>query len=194
MRAEGGTLVFVDESGFLTSPTRMTTWAPRGKTPVLPVRRRGWKKVSAIAALLVGPGRAESGEGRRLRVAFRLLPGANADGPRFAEFVRSVLRATRGPVTFVWDRLNVHRAPEVRKVLARFRRASVMLLPAYAPELNPVEGIWCNGKARELRGYCGDAEEDVEDRVDRSLRRQSRQRHILLGHVRQTGLSLPGLT
>lgn len=46
-------------------------------------------------------------------------------------------------------------------------------------------------KARELRGYCGEVEEDVEDRV---LRRQSRQRHILLGHVRQTGLGLPGPT
>lgn len=61
----------------------------------------------------------------------------------------------------------MHRAPEVRKVLARFPRASVSLLPAYAPELNPVERIRRNGKARELRVYCGDAEEDAEDRVDR---------------------------
>ncbi len=168
MRTEGGTLVFVDESGFLTSPTHLTTWAPRGRTPVLPVRGRGWKKVSAIAAISPSMGGTWTRRERRW--------------------------PTHGPVMFVWDRLNVHRAREVRAVLAKFPRASVSLLPAYAPELNPVEGIWCNGKAREPRGYCGDGEEDIEDRVDRSLRRRSRQRHILLGHLRQTGLRLPGLT
>jgi transposase len=185
--------VFVDESGFLTSPTRATTWAPRGKTPILNVRGRGWKKVSAIAALTIGPGRPADGAGRRIGVLFELLPGMNADGPRFAEFVHSVLQATRGPVTFVWDRLAVHRAAEVREVLAKFPRASVVWLPPYAPELNPVEGIWCNGKAREMRGYCGNDELEIAERVEGSLRRQCDDRRILRGHVRQTGLRIPGI-
>lgn len=34
-RKEGRTIVFIDESGLSTRPTRVRTWAPRGKTPVI---------------------------------------------------------------------------------------------------------------------------------------------------------------
>ncbi|MEN9677244.1 MAG: hypothetical protein RIS76_3140 [Verrucomicrobiota bacterium] len=32
---EGRTLVFIDEGGLSTRPTRVRTWAPRGQTPVI---------------------------------------------------------------------------------------------------------------------------------------------------------------
>ena len=49
-RAEGRTIVFIDESGLSTRPTRVRTWAPIGKTPVIQVTF-GWKSLSMIGGL-----------------------------------------------------------------------------------------------------------------------------------------------
>ena len=42
-------IVFEDESGFSLTPCVRTTWAPRGKTPVLIHRQRSWTPISAAA-------------------------------------------------------------------------------------------------------------------------------------------------
>jgi putative transposase len=42
----------------------------------------------------------------------------------------------------VWDRSPIHRGPEVNALLAAHPRLKIIELPAYAPELNPVEFIW----------------------------------------------------
>jgi len=47
---EGRTLVFIDESGLSTRPTRVRTWAPRGETPVIQ-ETLGWKSLSIIGGL-----------------------------------------------------------------------------------------------------------------------------------------------
>ena len=43
-------IVFVDEAGLSERPTRVRTWAPRGRTPLIRFHF-GWTHVSAIAAL-----------------------------------------------------------------------------------------------------------------------------------------------
>jgi transposase len=42
----------------------------------------------------------------------------------------------------VWDRLNAHRAKRTAKFMAGFHHLHTFFLPAYAPELNPVEYAW----------------------------------------------------
>lgn len=43
-------IVFIDETGISERPTRVRTWAPKGKTPVIQFHFN-WNHVSAIAGL-----------------------------------------------------------------------------------------------------------------------------------------------
>ena len=74
--------MFLDESGFMLTPTVRRTLAPRGKTPIL----KSWDRhdrISAISAVTISPKR------RRLGLDFRLLPdGANAHGEDTVDFLR----------------------------------------------------------------------------------------------------------
>ena len=47
-----------------------------------------------------------------------------------------------GNVVLVWDNLNVHLGAELRDFTGAQAWLRVFRLPAYAPDLNPVEGIW----------------------------------------------------
>ena len=52
--------MLIDESGFFLNPLVRRTWAPRGKTPVLPSWGRHRDKVSVVAALNGGASPARS--------------------------------------------------------------------------------------------------------------------------------------
>src|SRR5205823_4046570 len=57
-------------------------------------------------------------------------------------FLREVLGHLRGRVIVVWDGGSNHKGPLIRQLLARYPRLHLEPLPAYAPQLNPVEFIW----------------------------------------------------
>jgi hypothetical protein len=55
----------------------------------------------------------------------------------------------------VWNGLPSHRSRFMRAFLARQRSwLVVQRLPGYAPELNPVDGLWSNIKGREFAKRC----------------------------------------
>jgi hypothetical protein len=130
-------LVFLDESGFMMAPLVRRSWAPRGATPLLVQRGRSHQKVSAIAALCVPPGR------NRVQCYFRLHPDTNVDAPLVLSFLRQLTTQLQGkPFFLIWDRLQAHRARAVRSFLSNSSAVGSAFLPAYAPELNPVEYVW----------------------------------------------------
>lgn len=182
----------MDEAGFVNKPARVTTWGILGKTPVIKISGRGWTKINAAAALTLSPG-GRGATRRRVGQFFRLYE-QNIDGPTFAEFLTQLLRAVRGPVTLVWDGLNVHRAPDVREVLSRNPRAHVHVLPAYAPELNPVEPVWSNGKGVKLRGVASEDIDDLEVDTHIALEDIARDHALLKSFFAATPLSIPGIT
>ena len=67
--------------------------------------------------------------------------------------MRDLLKHLRGPVIVIWDRINQHRSAAVKAFIASHPRLQVEHLPAYAPELNPVEGVWCEWKAHRLANH-----------------------------------------
>jgi DDE superfamily endonuclease len=69
-----------------------------------------------------------------------------------AEFLVALLRQIPGPVIVVRDNTTIHRGPVIPAVLARFPRLELVALPAYAPELNPDEGVWRHTKAALANG------------------------------------------
>ena len=66
--------------------------------------------------------------------------------------------------TLLWDGLPAHRSKAMQAFVVSQRRWLVVeRLPAYAPELNPVEALWANlkGKGGELANFVGDTLDQV---------------------------------
>jgi transposase len=129
-------LVFLDESGLLMAPFVRRSWAPRGHTPLLSQRTRTHQKLSIIAALCVSPRRDQ------VHLYFRLHPQTNIATPQVIDFLRQLRRQVRFPLVLVWDRLRAHRSQSVSQFVKRTSSLHTVLLPAYAPELDPVEMAW----------------------------------------------------
>ncbi|MEV4937521.1 transposase [Streptomyces zaomyceticus] len=47
-----------------------------------------------------------------------------------------------GPIVVVWDNPNTHLAAELKRYEAEHDRLTIIRLPPYAPDLNPVEAVW----------------------------------------------------
>lgn len=71
--------------------------------------------------------------------------------PQVVEFLRALLRHLRGRRLLVlWDGAPIHRSRLVTEfVVATRGRIAIGALPAYAPELNPVEYLWAHLRERE---------------------------------------------
>ena len=136
-------IVFVDESGLSERPTRVRTWAPKGETPVLQYHFN-WKQLSVIAG--ISP----------WHFYFRLYPGS-IRGPQLIEFLK-VLRTTIGEdLLVIWDGLKAHRSRLVREFVESLHGPiQLEYLPAYAPEMNPVEYIWGHLMQHALAHFCAD--------------------------------------
>jgi len=120
-------LVFIDESGFRTNMARQYGRAPRGRRVVDYVPHGHWKTTTFIAALR-----------HRGWTAPMVLDGA-MNGRAFLAYVRQVLAPTlsRGDVVIL-DNLSSHKQAGVREAIEACE-ASVVYLPPYSPDLNPIE-------------------------------------------------------
>jgi transposase len=129
-------------------PLVCPTLARRGHTPALVHRARHRDKVSVAGALTLSPERGRAG------LLYRTYPGGHVDAEAYCRFLRGqLLRCRRRPVVLLHDRGNMHRGPRVREFEADFPRLHLEPLPAYAPELNPVEPLWRHLKRDELGNF-----------------------------------------
>ena len=88
-----------------------------------------WKTLSAIAGVTWW------------NFYFRLFPGT-IRSPQVVTFLRHLLRHLPGKVLVIWDGLRAHRSRMVQAFVdAQRGRVQLECLPAYAPELNPVESL-----------------------------------------------------
>lgn len=115
-------------------PTVRRTWAPCGNTPVLHHRYRR-ERISVIGGLSVSPAR------RRLGFYFR-LHDKNISHEEVYDFLHHLLRHLRGHVIVVWDGASIHDPRQHTDLLREYPRLHLERLPAYAPQLNPVEAAW----------------------------------------------------
>jgi transposase len=178
------TLIFMDESGFSEGSVIRRTWAPRGQTPIVHPKGRMWNWMSAIGAL------AYSRRSGRGRVLLLFQPGA-VRTPGVLRFLRHLRRHTHGRAVLLWDGLQAHRAAAVKEWLAQNSDwLEAERLPAYAPELNPVEGLWGWLKGNCLANVCTDTLGPLVHRVRCGARRVRRRPELLQGFLAQAGLSL----
>ncbi len=183
----GWTILFLDESGYSSTPFVAGTWAPVGETPVL-VHPWNWEKLSAISAVAVRLRRGRL----RARLYFHLVPWKSIKGPQVAAFLRQLARHVRGDAALVWDGAPQHKGAPVRGFLADCPRFRVVPLPGYCPERNPDEGVWDWVKTKDLPNLgCGDWERI--DAVWGSLKRMSMREDLLFGCLKQSDLTWGGL-
>jgi hypothetical protein len=94
--------------------------------------------------------------------------------------------------TLLWDGLPSHTSRAMRDWLNPQRSWLVVeRLPAYAPELNPVEGLWSSLKAAELANLVAATLGEVIDQAHKSIDRVRRTPHLAYSFLRHAGLSVP---
>lgn len=166
-KRKGQTIVFIDESGLSERPFVTRTWAPRGETPVLQ-HHFSWKQLAAIAGV------------SWYNIYFKLYQGTIKQ-EQVVDFLGHLLRFLKGRILVVWDGLRSHKGALVKEFVAATEgRLEVAFLPAYAPELNPVEYLWGYWKMRELANYCATDYQELSDTAITALRRIRRKRSTLV--------------
>jgi transposase len=186
----GAWLCFEDESGQSLRPPKATTWAPRGQTPQVKVTGSGYGRVAVAGLVCAKPG-------RRTRLIYRTMlrrgrPG-EPKGFGMADFCRLLDAAHRqlgGKIVLVWDNDRRHLSRAMRTALAaRTRWLTVFQLPAYAPELNPAEGVW-SSLHRGLANLAPRGTDQLAAVVKTKLKRMQYRHGLLDGFIAETGFVL----
>jgi transposase len=128
-------LIFLDESGAKTNLTRLRGRAPRSQRLHVKSPHGHWKTTTMISSIWVDGS-----------TACMTIEGAT-DTEVFRTYVKEVLcpRLRAGDVV-VMDNLAPHKsAPTLALIEAA--GATPLFLPAYSPDLNPIEKMWSKVKA-----------------------------------------------
>jgi len=107
-------------------------------------------------------------------------------------FLRQLLRCIPGKLLVLWDGASIHRNQDVKDFLAAGAGARLHLehFPAYAPDLNPDEGIWRYLKHVELRNRCCQTMDELRWELGLAVRRLRRKRHVIRGCFAQSGFAV----
>ena len=151
---------------------------------MLKIRGRHREKISVIAALTLSRARRKAG------LYFNTCTNGSINDRRVVAFLRDLLRHLRGAVVLVWDRLNTHRSHFTKAFLQKHPRLRTELLPPYAPDLNPVEWLWMDGKCRELANHGIQDVADLRGRVQRHARKTRANPKKLRGFFRSARLPM----
>ncbi len=127
--------VFLDETGATTNMVRRYGWSPRGERLVDAAPHGHWRTTTFVAGL------------RSTGFVAPLV----LDGPMTGEIFRAYVQQFLAPAldprdVVVMDNLAAHKVAGVREAIET-AGASVMPLPAYSPDLNPIEQAFAKLKA-----------------------------------------------
>jgi putative transposase len=157
---------------------------------VVKVTAQGSKRVSIAALIAARPGyrarliyrtHLDRGHGKHRHKGFtetdyaRLLDGAH--------------QQLAGPIVLIWDNLPTHVSRAMRQLIAARSWLTVFQLPAYAPELNPVEGAWSSLK-RSLANLTKQGIDQLVMLVKARLKRMQYRPGLIDGFLAKTGLDL----
>ena len=172
---ERRTLVFVGESGFYLLPAVVRIYAPCGQTPVL----RPF--LTHVHLSVMGAVTPTGG-------SYTLVREAALTGKESGQFLRHVA----DQLLVIWDGASIHWATAVKSFLTKGGAKAVHLepLPSYAPELNPVEGVWDHLKCVELRNLCYWDLPHLNTELTLAIRRLRTKPHLIRACFAGAGLSL----
>lgn len=105
-------------------------------------------------------------------------------------FVKQLRRQLGRPLIIVWDRWQVHRSAAKQIAQSRTKRIEFEWLPAYAPELNPVEPRWSHTKYGQLANFVPDGAPQLKRSVRSALKKQSRNHTLKRSFFKSARLNL----
>jgi hypothetical protein len=150
--------------------------------------RRG-KQLSMCGLVAYRPGQ-DGHEQPAARMGFDLLEGAY-DTRQFIRVLDALgYQLSHQPVTVIWDNLGAHKAGDLQAWAATQPWLELAYLPSYAPELNPVEGLWANLKGCELANRCCADRAELLATAQVGSIRARRDPALLRSFLAGTGLTL----
>jgi transposase len=128
-------LVFIDETAATTKMTRLYGRAPQGKRLVDKVPHGHWKTTTFICGL------------RHDGVTAPFVLDGPMDGAHFLAYVEQILAPTlkKGQIVYM-DNVSTHQVDGVAEAIEA-RGARAVFLPAYSPDLNPIEQLFARLKS-----------------------------------------------
>jgi transposase len=148
--------VFLDETGTATNMTRRYGRAPLGKRLVAAVPHGHWRTTTFVAGL------------RQTGVIAPLVLAGPMTGTTFRAYVEQFLApALRPGDVVVLDNLAAHKVDGVRQAIAA-AGASILYLPPYSPDLNPIEQLFAKLKAL-LRKAAARTKDELWSTIGRLL-------------------------
>lgn len=158
-KKEGATIYFADEAGIRSDYHSGTTWAPIGKTPVVPNtgKRFSVNMLSAVSA--------------RGKLRFMVHEGT-VNSAVFIDFCKRLLHDTDSPVYLIVDGHSSHKSKVTKQFVADTQgRLKLFYLPGYSPELNPDEWVWKNIKHDRIGKIGVTSKDDLKAKAANALRR-----------------------
>lgn len=150
--------VFLDETGAATNMVRRTGWSPKGERLVDAAPFGHWKTTTFLAGL------------RTCGIVAPLVLSGPMRGEIFRAYVEQFLAPTLSPGdVVVMDNLAAHKVAGVREAIEAVG-ASVLHLPPYSPDLNPIEKAFAKLKAL-LRKAATRSRDELWDAIGRLLDR-----------------------
>ena len=148
--------VFLDESGSNIALTRLYARAPKGKRAHGSLPRNRGKNMTLIASLSL-QGLGES-----------LILDGSANGEIFEISVEQILAPSLQPGQMViMDNLSIHKGNKVRQLIEA-RGCQLLFLPAYSPDLSPIEEAFSKVKA-VLRRIGARTREALQEALEYAL-------------------------
>jgi transposase len=149
-------LVFVDETGSHIAMTPLYAYAPKGQRAIGKVPRNYGASMTLIASMSL------SGMGE----AF-ILDGA-ADGTAFEIYIEQLLAPSLRPGQIViLDNLSIHLGVRVKQAIEA-RGCRLLFLPAYSPDLSPIEEAFSKLKTM-LRRLGARSREALQEAIATAL-------------------------
>lgn len=149
----GAEIFFGNEAGVRSDFHSGTTWAPKGKTPVVRVTgaRFGFNMISAVSP--------------RGQMRFMVVQGKVA-AKQFCEFLRRLVFKSERPIFLILDGHPVHRSAKVKQLVESMKdKLQLFFLPPYSPELNPDEWVWNDLKNKGIGRMSTSGPDDMKHKV-----------------------------
>lgn len=154
----GAKILFGDEAGIRSDFHAGTTWAQKGKTPVIKATgsRFGMNMISAVSS---------KGELR-----FMVVEGT-VKSTVFISFLKRLISDVKKKVFLIVDGHPTHKSKLVKNYVESTRgKLRLFYLPPYSPELNPDELVWNNVKNHGVGRKIINDKSDLKNAIIGSLR------------------------
>ena len=127
--------VYIDESGIDKFISRQYGWGKKGQPVIGEISGKRYARESFIAGLVGN------------KVVSPFCYQGTCDSKLFNLWLESYLLPALGPgYVIIMDNAAFHKSEQTKKIIAD-AQCTLLFLPPYSPDLNPIEKLWANLKA-----------------------------------------------